>query len=185
MGEIMRAIKPNTRHVSEKFNITELIDAYSEQVWRFCRSLAYSKEDAEDLFQETFLKAFEQINKLNAAENPKSFLFSIAVYILKSKKRKFARRNRIAPTEHLDFEIASGINTEDGILQEEENKIVRELVNKLPEKFRIPIMLHYTMELSLPDIATALKLPLGTVKSRLHKARAIIKKELEEIGYGK
>jgi RNA polymerase sigma-70 factor (ECF subfamily) len=67
-------------------------------VYRLCRSLTYSKEDAEDLFQETFLRAVERHSKVCASDDPKAFLCSACVYIWKSRKRKYARRNRLAPS---------------------------------------------------------------------------------------
>lgn len=187
MEEILRAIKIKTQYTAASLSPADLVDTYSESIWRFCRSLTYSKEDAEDLFQETFLKTFEQLPKVNASDNPKSFLFSVALYIWKSRKRKYARRNRLVPIQPLDDEVANDIysdaNTEDSILVQEDTRIVREMVDALPEKFKIPIVLHYTMEMGLPDIAAALKMPVGTVKSRLYKARKMIEKGLVKIGY--
>jgi len=181
LEEILRAIK-----TQNTLSSTDLVDEYNEIIWRFCRSLTYSKEDAEDLFQDTFLKAFEQLQKINASNNPKGFLFSTAVYLWKSKKRKYARRERLAPVQAMtDDEAASDIDIEDDIMAQEDTRVVRELVHSLPEKIKIPIILYYTMQMSLTDIAATLKLPVGTVKSRLHKARKIIEKGLVEVGYEK
>jgi len=180
-------MKTKTQYTAASLSPADLVDIYSEPIWRFCRSLTYSKEDAEDLFQETFLKAFEQLQKVNTSDNPKNFLFSTALYIWKSRKRKYARRNRLAPTQSLDDEITrdthSDTNTEDSILAKEDTRIVRGLVDALPDKFKIPIVLYYTVEMSITDIGTSLKLPVGTVKSRLYKARKIIEKGLMDIGY--
>ena len=182
--EILRAnIKDNKIIPRHQYPSEDLVDMYGDSVYKFCRSLAYSKEDADDLFQETFLKALEQTDKLNAFDNPQSFLFSAASYIWKSRKRKYARRNRLAPAEPIDETLESGDNLEDNIVAQEEARIVRGLVDSLPDKFKIPVILHYTSEMSIPDIASALKLPAGTVKSRLFKARKLIEKGLIEIGY--
>ena len=184
MEEILRAIKIQT---VTKLSIEDLVNDYNEQVWRFCRSLTYSKEDAEDLLQETFLRVLEQLPKINASDNPKNFLFSTAVYLRKSKKRKYARRERLVNIQPLneDVVVTSDENIEDDIISQEDTRIIQELVQDLPEKIRIPITLYYTMEMSLADIAETLKLPVGTVKSRLHKARKIIEKGLIGVGYGK
>jgi RNA polymerase sigma-70 factor (ECF subfamily) len=174
--EILRAVKSDHGAPDDEFS--DLVDAYGDRVYQFCRSLAYSKTDADDLFQETFLKAFGQMAKARA--NPKGFLFSAALYTWKSWKRKYARRKRLAPVQPLDEAIASGEDMEDNFIAREEIRIVRGLVDGLPEKFKIPIILYYTMEMRVPDIATALKLPIGTVKSRLYKARKLIEKGLTE-----
>ena len=155
-----------------------LIDEYSDSVYKFCRSLTYSKEDADDLFQETFLKMLEQPNRINSADDPQSFLFSTALFIWKGWKRKYARRKRIAPIEELDETVCGTDNVEDIYMAQEENRIVRELVDALPEKLKIPIILYYTLEFSVQDIAETLKLPVGTIKSRLFKARKLVEKGL-------
>ena len=157
-----------------------LIDEYGSSVYKFCRSLTYSKEDADDLFQETFLKVLvlEQSHKIISSNNPQSFLFSSALFIWKDWKRKFARRRRIAPIEELDENVCGANNVEDSYIEQEENQIVRELVESLPEKFKIPTILYYSSELSVADIAEILNLPKGTVKSRLFKARKLVEKGL-------
>jgi RNA polymerase sigma-70 factor (ECF subfamily) len=174
--DILRVIKID--QTASHCGFTELIEKYGNSIYRFCRSLTYSKEDADDLFQETFLKAFEQFPKLSAADNPQSFLFSASLYIWKGWKRKYARRKRLAPEEPLDESIASRTDMEDHLMTQEENRMVREAVKALPDKFKIPIVLHYTIEMSVSDIASILRLPAGTVKSRLFKARRLVEKEL-------
>jgi len=177
--DTLRAIKKTkTQIIPAKINFKDLVDDYNESIYRFCCRLTYSKEDAEDLFQDTFLKAFEQLPKVNASNNPKSFLFSTALYLWKSRKRKYARRNRLVPIQPLDDTMVSDINMENSIMAKEENRIVRELVENLPEKFKIPTILYYTVEMNVQDIASTLKLPVGTVKSRLFKARKLIEEGL-------
>ena len=162
----------------------QLVDIYSHKVYKFCRSLTFSKEDADDLFQETYLAAIEKLPK--AGDNAQGFLFSTALYIWKSWKRKHARRNRLAPTSPIlpsDEKAAANIDIEKDFAGQEETRLVRDLVADLPEKYRIPTNLYYTAELSMTDIAAAMKLPVGTVKSRLHKARKLIEEGLVKNGY--
>ena len=159
----------------------ELADKYGDSVYRFCRTLAYSKEDADDLFQETFLKALEQPHKIEGAANPQNFLFTTALYIWKSWKRKYARRSRIAPVEALDESQETGESSpgaEDEYMERDLLFTVRELVDALPEKLRVPVVMYYNAEMDVQKIAEALKIPAGTVKSRLHSARKIIEKGL-------
>jgi RNA polymerase sigma-70 factor (ECF subfamily) len=177
--EMLRAIKTN--QTIPRYSLAELVDEYSDSVYRFCRSLTYSKEDADDLFQETFLKVLEQLPKMDNSDNPQKFLFSSALYIWKDWKRKFARRKRLAPVEPFDETVTSGESVEDGFMVQEKTRVVRELVESLPDKFKIPIILYYTVEMSVSDIAASLKIPHGTVKSRLFKARKLIEKGLTEL----
>lgn len=164
-----------------QYNFTELINAYSPSVYKFCRSLTYSKEDADDLFQETFLSAFEQQTKLFQSDNPQSFLFSTTLYLWKSIKRKYARRKKIASFEPVQDNIVGSLDTENDFIKQEEMERVRKLVALLPEKYKIPILLYYSVDLNVNEIAKVIKIPVGTVKSRLFKARKLIEKGLEDI----
>lgn len=170
-------IEPEKEIIHNRY--ADLADLHSEPLYRFCRKLAYSKEDADDLFQDTLLKALEK------GTDADSMLFTTAIYLWKSQKRKFARRSRIAQIVPLDDSnaVPETESAEDSIIKREILGAARELVDALPEKFRIPVILYYTAELSVADIAAAMKIPEGTVKSRMHKARKQIEKGLIEFGY--
>ena len=157
-------------------DVARLIDTHSAMLYRLCRNLTYSKEDAEDLFQETWCDVLRKPQKLQDAKSPQSFLCQAALYLWKSEKRKYARRKRIAPVESHDLEIPSEQNLEQDLLQQTEKELVQRLVEDLPEKFRIPLVLHYTLEMDIAEIAKTLGLPTGTVKSRLFYARKEIEK---------
>lgn len=169
-------------------DIEKLIDLYGNIVYGFCRRLAINKSDTEDLYQQTFLKAVEIRERIDINNNPKGFLISLAVSIWKNDIRKKARRHRIVPTvdvEESDWENTwtNNISTEDIVISKELIEQVNIIISNLNDKIRIPIIMYYNGELSIVEIATALNLPQGTIKSRLHKARQIIKKELEVKGY--
>ena len=180
-----RAIKENQQSDPTKAQSNyagtpeQLVDRYGGPVYRFCRSLTYSKEDAEDLFQETFLRTLEKPLTFQAAQNPQSLLFSTALFLWKSWKRKHARRSRLAPAGTLDETVPSGLDLEEGCAARDEARQVRRLVNALPEKYKIPIILYYTLELGVASIAETLDIPEGTVKSRLHKGRKLVEKGLK------
>ena len=162
-----------------KVDIGRLVDQYALPVYRFCRGLAFSREDAEDLFQDTFLKALERPEKL--APDPKRALFAGALSLWRSRKRKYARRARIAPTEPLlDQAVPGGEDPEASMLAREEEQRVRDVVAALPEKYRVVLVLYYSVEMKINDIALTLSLPVGTVKRRLHTARGLVEKGLAE-----
>ena len=157
-------------------------------IYKFCIKLTQNKEDGEDLYQQTFLKAIELKHKIDKNNNPRSFLVSVSIKIWKNTVRKNNRRKLIAPSMNIDdYELidikGTSLNTEQGILKKETEREVNLIVGKLEDKFKLPIIMHYTVEMSLDEIAKSLKIPKGTVKSRLHKGRQIIKKELEDMGY--
>lgn len=175
-------------------NIVQLeqcIRDYGRELYSFCLYLTGNVQEAEDLYQDTFLKALELRERMDAQYNPKNYLISVALHLWKNKKRKYAWRMRIAGTrqlveecteaeqaaEHESFEASA----EEQILQKEVTLQVRKAVAELEEKYRIPVYLYYTAQLSVGEISRILKIPEGTVKTRLHKARKLLKTKLEVV----
>ena len=170
-----------TAEAKQKMTEAQLVDEYAATVYKFCRSITLTKYDADDLFQDTFLNVFSKMSKIENTENTHGFLLSTAAYLWKSHRRKYARRHKIAQeieiNDATDIEIRT-TSIEDEIISKDERKMVRRLVEALPDKLKIITILYYTNELSVADISTALGIPAGTVKSRLHKARKNIEKGL-------
>lgn len=159
--------------------ISRLTDEYGPGLYRLCRSLAYSREEAEDLFQDTLVKVLERPDRLQSARQPDRFLYTVALRQWQTRQRKFARRRRAALMEPLDDAMPEpSPGPEDDTIAREELARVRALADALPDKLRTPVALYYGMELSVAEIGALLHLPAGTVKSRLHRARAMIKEAL-------
>lgn len=163
------------------------IDKYNKDIYSFCLYLTGSPQEADDLYQDTFLTAVECKEKIEFGNNPKSYLLSIALRIWKNRKRKYAWRRRIADiqpiAEERDAEMAKSAESspEERIARQEKDMSVRMAVNKLPDKLKIVVLLFYMEDLSTAQIAETVKIPAGTVLSRLHRARRILKKELEDV----
>ena len=83
----------------------------------------------------------------------------------------------------LDLARDEGLCPEEVLLEKEICRLVRMEIASLEEKYRLPVYMYYAAELPVEQIAVAMRIPKGTVKSRLHKARKLIKKELEAYGY--
>lgn len=173
--------------------LEQCIDEYGKDIYSFCRQITGSTLEGEELYQDTFLKALELSERMDKEKNPKSFLLSIAIRLWKNRRRKYAWRQRIAGMESLDAKTeTSGLAgdtverlPEEEILIREQSSLVRKCIAELSEKYRIPVYLFYSAELSVKEISDCLRLPEGTVKSRLHKARKMIKERLEAYGYDK
>ena len=169
-------------------DIEKIISEYGNVIYKFCIKLTGNKEDGEDLYQQTFLKAIELKHRIDKNNNPRSFLVSVAIKTWKNSVRKNNRRMLIIPSVNMnDYEVIdvkdTKTDTEEDIIKKETEYEVNLVVRKLDDKFRLPIIMYYTAQMSVDEIAKSLKIPEGTVKSRLHKARQIIKKELEDMGY--
>jgi len=166
---------------------TSLIEDYGNRLYRLCLKLTYSKVDADDLFSETLLKVFEQPSKILESDYPERFLFSTASYLFQSKKRKYARRMRLVPVVPLSDENRERIKDDkdviEKILQDEMYRALNYFIEGLPEKFKLPLVFYYTMEMSVTEISLTLNVPSGTVMSRLKRGRERLKKQLMEAGY--
>ena len=84
---------------------------------------------------------------------------------------------------NLSIADTSAMSPENCILQKDEKNTVQKIVANLPEKYRMPIYLYYSADMSIREIAKVLQIPEGTVKSRMNKAKHLLKKELEALGY--
>lgn len=164
--------------------LSQCINEYGKSVYAFCSQLTQNKQEAEELYQDTFLKAVELKENMDWERNPRSYLISIALRIWKNKKRKYAWRKRIAEMEELAEETTASSqedSAEEKFFQQELQRQVQKAVAKLDDRYRIPVYLYYSQQFSIQQIGTILKLPQGTVKSRLYKARKLLKEELEVI----
>lgn len=172
-------------------DLSDLVKLHGKTIYGFCHKLAKNEADTDDLYQETFLKAMELCHKIDKSNNPKGFLISIAVGLWKNNGRKYAWRQRIAPTEELgenmnnDCIFMDKSTPEDIVISNELRSMIQTAADTLNDKLKIPLYMYYTAEMSNEDIASALKIPLGTVKSRLHKARKALKNFLEVHKYEK
>ena len=164
---------------------------YGEDLFRFCCFLTGKRDRAEDLYQDTFLKAMELPREV-APEEAKKFLAGMAANIWKNEWRKEKRRQKIIhPVEFdgddMSFQAEENASQKADILDDyvrkETCEAVRRVVDALPEKYRIIILMYYSMDLSTKEIAEELHMSKGTVTSRLLRAREKIKKGLEAGGY--
>ncbi|GIP36588.1 RNA polymerase sigma factor [Paenibacillus sp. J2TS4] len=165
--------------------LIELVKLHGKSIYGFCYKLTGNKEDTEDLYQETFLKAVELRLKMDASRNPKAYVISIAILLHKNHRRKLAWRQRIAPTAELDEaanqsgSLASEATPEDAVLSLELRAMIQDAAHRLDDKMKLPLYMYYTADMTVEEIASALRIPPGTVKSRLHKARKTMRKVLE------
>lgn len=159
--------------------IEKYMREYGKDVYSFCLYVTRNKEHADDLYQQTFLVALEK-GDIDDTGNPKSYLISIAVNLWNNQKRKYLWRKKKANIIYFQDEdltqLADGAATvEETVVKKDEIEMVRSLVNKLPDKMRIVILMYYMENMSIEEIATALHIPSGTVKSRMHQAKSRLK----------
>lgn len=187
--------------MKEEICYQKLVALYSKPLYNFCMHLTGNKDEAQDLFQDTFIKAIEkesvlwkirkeqdfQFSEKNSYEEipqEKNYLIGIAIKLWKYRKRKEGWRSQITPMDYQleNVELVSGhiATPEEEYIHKEEVFEIRRQVERLSDKLRIVIVLYYAQEMSTEEIARQLRIPAATVRSRLHKARNILKKEMEK-----
>jgi len=173
--------------VMNEEQLNRVISSHGADILRFCRITAGSREDGDELYQDTMLTLLEKQEQLDHQQNVKSYAISVALRLWQNRKRKIARRLRLVPQESLealaDLGYSGPDNTPDPekiLLHRQQLQQIRQTVACLPEKYRLPIQLYYSAGLTVAAIAQILRLPQNTVKSRLHRGKQIIRKELEE-----
>ena len=154
-------------------NVQQLVDQHYPNLYRYAYRLTGSAADAEDLTQETFCKAQGQMDQLREPARAKAWLFSI----LRNAYLHRARSQRSHRQVSLD-QVGDVPETLPEPLPAVEPQQLQQALNDLPEVFRTPVILYYFDDFSYRDIAEQMDLPLGTVMSRLARAKAYLRNRL-------
>jgi RNA polymerase sigma-70 factor (ECF subfamily) len=161
----------------------ELVERYRRQVFSLARRMTGSVEDAEDLTQETFVRMFKALDRYDPTRPFAAWLMTIATRL----SIDHLRRRRVRPIsvtqrepgsrdEEYTIEIVDSAPRPDELTAHaEEETRVQHLIDSLPPHYRAVVLLRHQHDLSYEEIAEALHLPLGTVKARIHRARALLK----------
>lgn len=155
----------------------DLIDAHYQALYRYAVRLSGSPADAEDLTQETFGKAISRLGQLRDAERARGWLFRILrnAYLHRVRDEK---RRRVVPLDAVgELPERSPGDAEPLAIDPARLQLA---LNELDESFRTPIILYYFEEFSYRDIAEQMELPIGTVMSRLARAKAYLRAALRE-----
>lgn len=150
---------------------TKALVGMQDDLLRFAYKLTADHEDANDLLQETSLKALDNEDKYTPETNFKGWVYTIMRNIFINNYRKGVRNQTIIDqTEdlyHLNLPQESGFDTPDGSLSVKE---ISKAINKFPDEYKIPFSMHVA-GFKYQEIAEKMGLPLGTVKSRIFFAR--------------
>ena len=160
----------------------------SDQVYRVARHLAGSREEAEDLMQEAYARAFRSWQQYTPGTNLRAWLLRILTNINIDRGRRQQRTPQMTSIdEHGDYYLYDRLEEAEGKPLDEERVIEKlsqdsivEALAHVPHDFRDVVVLVDIGEFSYADAAQILDIPIGTVMSRLHRGRRILKGELAE-----
>lgn len=158
-----------------------LFETYSDRICRYITSMIHDSDEAEDLTQETFLRAFQQRDSLRNREAAIGWLYRIATNVCLDRLRQRARRAPLESETDLE-EIPQDSDTpslERTIEQNEMSACVQRYLVDLPDDYRAVVLLQDVHGLTGPEMADLLGASLATVKIRLHRARKKLRAALE------
>ena len=163
----------------------ELVGQYQRRVYALALRMVRQAEDAEDITQETFVRMFRALDRYDLERPFSTWLFTIASRLCIDH----IRRRRTAPValyyrdsesgEEREIEVQdAGVRPDEAAQREQEERKVQGLIDALPPHYRVVVVLRHQQELSYEEIAEVLGMPLGTVKARIHRARALLARRL-------
>jgi RNA polymerase sigma-70 factor, ECF subfamily len=157
-----------------------LMDKYGDDITRLAYSYVRNLSSAEDIAQNTFIKCYQHSSSFRGESSIKTWLYRIAINCCKDYLRS-SYFKRISPTHLIQKFIKEPLpSTESVYFESDDSKALRECVFNLPSKYREVIILHYYDDLKIREIEEILELKGNTVKTRLRKARTILKEKLEK-----
>jgi RNA polymerase sigma-70 factor, ECF subfamily len=159
----------------------------ADQVYRVARGLVGSREEAEDLVQDTYARAFRSWQQFTPGTNLRAWLLRILTNLNIDRARRQQRRPETQPLEEGDYFLYNRLEEQAGQPLEQEEVVERlsqhDIVSALsavPHDFRDVLVLVDIGDFSYQDAAQILDIPVGTVMSRLHRARRVLKRELAD-----
>lgn len=160
-----------------KVTFERIVRPHFDRLYRLAWRLTGQKAEAEDLFQELLIRAFGKLDDLVQIEEPGSWLSRVMYNLFIDEKRRFARRRMHTveegqlPGEGIDALAGSEDPVADNV-RIEKMKMLDQALAQLSDEHRLIVLLHDTEGYKLTEIHELTGLPVGTVKSRLHRARA-------------
>lgn len=166
----------------------DVIELYKDKVFQICYRMLGNRHEAEDISQEAFIRAYVNIHRFNIELKFSTWLYRIATNLcidrIRKKKPDYYLDAEVPGTDGLNMYSqipSSGSLPEDDVESMELQALIQKEISNLPEKYRAVIVLKYIEELSLNEISEILELPLGTVKTRIHRGREALRKQLRYV----
>ncbi|CAH0347765.1 RNA polymerase sigma factor SigW [Bacillus sp. CECT 9360] len=166
----------------------EIVELYKDKVFQICFRMLGNRHEAEDMAQEAFVRAYVNIQSFNINMKFSTWLYRIATNLcidrIRKKKPDFYLDAQVAGADGLDMYSQIAADTalpEEEVESLELQETIQAEILKLPEKYRLPIVLKYIEELSLKEISEILDLPVGTVKTRIHRGREALRNQLRHL----
>jgi RNA polymerase sigma-70 factor (ECF subfamily) len=176
------------REARDRVRFEEEALGFADQVYRVARRLVGSREEAEDLVQETYARAFRSWQSFTPGTNMRAWLLRILTNLNLDRGRRIQRTPDLQPLEESDYYLANKLASAGGEEILEQDQVVARLsqnsvvdaLSDIPPNFRDVVVLVDIGDFSYADAAQILDIPIGTVMSRLHRGRRALKQRMAE-----
>ena len=163
----------------DRFSFDKLVSLYEKTVYRICHRFFNNEEDALDATQEVFIKVYRYIDKFEGRSSFKTWIYRIAANTcLTISENKKKEKEGLLQNMINWWNSITESTPEEKVLENEERvinkKLVGDCIAKIPEVYRIPLILKDMEGMALEKISDILEIPVGTVKSRLNRGRALL-----------
>jgi RNA polymerase sigma-70 factor, ECF subfamily len=168
----------------DRVALGELIHETQGRVYNLAYRMLGNPQEAEDLTQEIFVRMWRALPHFRGDSKFTTWLHTIATNACLNRKRSLRRQleTELDAQDALETLPSQDHGPVQGVLEEDERTRLWEMVERLPEKYRLVLALFYQQQLSYQEIAQVLTLPLGTVKAHLNRARSALGASLEKVG---
>lgn len=175
----------NQREYDREEMIVQAMDRYGREIVWLAYSYVKDSATAEDLAQEVFIKCYEKLATFREESSMKTWLFRITINCCKDYLKSTGFRRMIPSVIEDHLFKRSQSSPEEMTVDRDESSILTDRVLSLPEKYREVIILHYFEDLKTREVAQLLKEKEGTIKTRLRKARNLLRAKYEANGEGR
>jgi len=169
----------------DEYAFDEIVNRYKDRLLNFVFRFIGQIDESEDIVQDTFLKVYKNKNSYENIARFSTWIYTIAGNLAKTELRKRKRRRIFSISkmgiDDKEFELSSTARTPEENTESIFNeKIIHNAIQKLPDKFRTVIILRDIQELSYDEISKIIGVPLGTIKSRVNRARLKLRELLKD-----
>jgi RNA polymerase sigma-70 factor (ECF subfamily) len=176
----METALESVRAAPDALSLEDWVNEYGDSVLQLAYLYLKDRDLAEDVFQEVFTRAYTRRHTFRGESSPRTWLYRITVNLCRDKLRSWTLRRLVVAGEELIALMApSASDVEEQVLAQADRSALLEAVMALPVAYREVVLLYYYEEMETAEVAEALGLSQGTVRSRLHRARARLKAMLE------
>ena len=154
----------------------EIVSRYKDAVFGICLGFLRNRADAEDITHDAFIRAYKNLRRYHLEKKFSTWIFTIASNLCRNRLRY--RKNH--PVVEQPLHMAGGNDPASVIAREDRQAKVRAGLNELPYSYRAPLVLRFYNDLSYREIGEILSIPEGTVKTRIHRGKAMLKERLGE-----